>query len=616
MNLPDGYFLQKKKYQLTNTIGQGGFGITYAGVWNTIVKGGLGAMKTKVSVCIKEYFFKDYCYREEKTYAVKVHSETGEKLFDKFKEKLIKEANILSDVHHPYIVNVLEVFEENNTAYIVMEYIKGDSLKYLLDKNGVLPENKIIKYTHQIGNALNFVHRKNIVHLDIKPSNILIDKDDNARLIDFGVSKRYDINQHETSTTTLTLSKGFASIEQYDDEGTQIFSPCPDIYSLGATMYYLLTGIIPIESILRATKQLPLPSSYNSKITQKTEKTIVKAMAVKPENRYPSVKDMLADLDAPPYKLTDPLSDDVKPQTEEQTEVLTKPSLKTTGNEDDESTVVVPNPSNKTLPEKKHTALNKKIKRRTLLSALILLLAFLGYSLFTYFRDFTNLGILTSKVNKFQPFVIDTPFVKTPDSTSVQENTLDDTPADSSLDIQPNSSVPEETVNAGLNAAPTPEIQRESANPRPPENNPRQPIEDNAKQEQEYKELISSTKEKINNNRYKEALSDAKKALEKKVTDEALSLIRLCKEKEEERKLKERLDKYIIFENIDFGALRIVRKKTTHLYGAIDKNGEERIPCKYITVDKVEGGRAFMRSDNLYDIYNMEGNAVGTGLNL
>ncbi|MDR0744190.1 MAG: serine/threonine protein kinase, partial [Tannerella sp.] len=277
MNLPDGYFLQKKKYQLTHIIGQGGFGITYLGIWNTEVKGGLGTMETKVPVCIKEYFFKDYCYRDKNSYAVKVHSETGEKLFDKFKEKLIKEANILSEVHHPYIVNVLEVFEENNTAYIVMEYIKGCSLKYMLDKEGVIAENKILKYIHQIGNALDFVHEKNIVHLDIKPSNILIDKEDNARLIDFGVSKRYDIDKQETSTTTLTLSKGFASIEQYDDEGTQNFSPCPDIYSLGATMYNLLTGVIPVESILRATKQMLPPSSYNSNVTKKTENVILKA---------------------------------------------------------------------------------------------------------------------------------------------------------------------------------------------------------------------------------------------------------------------------------------------------------------------------------------------------
>ena len=193
MNLPNGYLLQKGKYKLTQAIGQGGFGITYKGVWYTEVKGALGAMRTEVPVCIKEYFFKDYCLRDPQSLAVKVHSDTGKMLFDKFKEKLIKEAKILSEVHHPYIVNVLEVFEENNTAYIAMEYIPGDSLKDKLAHEGMLPEPQVLRYIYQIGEALKFVHKKNILHLDIKPSNILIDKEGNARLIDFGVSKRYDV---------------------------------------------------------------------------------------------------------------------------------------------------------------------------------------------------------------------------------------------------------------------------------------------------------------------------------------------------------------------------------------------------------------------------------------
>ena len=293
MNLPDGHLLQNGKYRLTHVVGQGGFGITYRGVWYTEVKGSLGTVKTEVPICVKEYFFKDYCYREPGSQAVKVHSETGKVLFNKFKEKLIKEAKILSEVHHPYIVNVLEVFEENNTAYIAMEYISGFSLKYMLEKNGILPEATVLKYVRQIGEALQFVHDKSILHLDIKPSNILIDKNGNARLIDFGVSKRYDIEQEETSTTMLTLSKGFASIEQYDNEGTQVFSPRPDIYSLGATMYNLLTGTIPTESILRAARPLRNPSEINAAISPKTEAVIIKAMQIIPADRFETVGEML-----------------------------------------------------------------------------------------------------------------------------------------------------------------------------------------------------------------------------------------------------------------------------------------------------------------------------------
>ena len=138
MNLPNEYVLQNGKYRITHTIGQGGFGITYKGVWYTEVKGSLGTVKTEVPICIKEYFFKDYCYRDTNdSFTVKVHSETGRVLFNKFKEKLIKEAKILSEVHHPHIVNVLEVFEENGTAYIAMEYISGCSLKSMMDSSEV-----------------------------------------------------------------------------------------------------------------------------------------------------------------------------------------------------------------------------------------------------------------------------------------------------------------------------------------------------------------------------------------------------------------------------------------------------------------------------------------------
>ncbi|MDR3251101.1 MAG: serine/threonine protein kinase, partial [Tannerella sp.] len=379
--------MQGKKYQLIHTIGHGGFGITYKGVWNTVLKGGLGTMKTNVTVCIKEYFFKDYCYRDMSSYAVKVHSETGKKLFDKFKEKLIKEANILSAVHHPHIVNVLEVFEENNTAYIVMEYITGCSLKYMLDKKGPLAEKKALKYTHQIGNALDFVHDKNILHLDIKPSNILIDKGDNARLIDFGVSKRYDIEEQETNTATLTLSKGFASIEQYDDEGTQNFSPCPDVYSLGATLYNVLTGMVPVESILRTTKPMLAPSLYNANISDKTEKAILKAMEVKPENRFRTMKEMLADLDVPPYEFAEnKLVETRKKSDEDNTELLggTSSAENQDDDENDNEDNTVVSAGNGKQEAAKPPKKKSRKKRRILLTASVLLFVFFGYGLVDY----------------------------------------------------------------------------------------------------------------------------------------------------------------------------------------------------------------------------------------
>ncbi|MDR1524599.1 MAG: serine/threonine protein kinase [Tannerella sp.] len=636
MNLPDGYFLQNRKYQLTHTIGQGGFGITYLGVWNTVVKGGLGAMKTKVPVCIKEYFFKDYCYRDRDSYAVKVHSATGERLFDKFKEKLIKEANILSEVHHPHIVNVLEVFEENNTAYIIMEYIKGCSLKYMLDKEGVLSENRLLRYVHQIGNALDFVHDKNIVHLDIKPSNILIDKDDNARLIDFGVSKRYDIEERVTSTTTLTLSKGFAAIEQYDDEGTQTFSPCPDIYSLGATMYNLLTGVIPVESILRATKQMLPPSSYNANITKKTEKAILKAMEVKPEDRFQVVKEMLASLDIPPYEFSENNLVETKQATEDElTEAINARSSLKSG-DDDDGTVVLPasagDKQQGSVPYPK-----RKIEKRLLLAVVILCFAFLGYAVYSYFTDVTISRDFISGIN--MPGENDGTLDSVPGTSddnglgAVSGESVQDTlqePENTAQQIQSSanddvSTTPE--INSGSNhtSVPNPETNpgRHVTSNTKPEVTSSQPTgnsavetvpENAAKMEKEYSDLIASAKVKMRNSNYKGAHADLMTAVNIKTTEEAIELIHQCKEEEEKIKIKERLSKYQVLNTIDFGNLKIVRHLETMLFGAINEKGEERIPCKYIGVDQSINGRAFLRKDHLYDVYNEKGVCIATAL--
>ena len=373
MNLPNGHVLQNGKYRITHVIGQGGFGITYKGVWYTEVKGSLGTVQTEVPICIKEYFFKDYCYRETESFAVKVHSETGKVLFDKFKEKLIKEAKILSEVHHPHIVNVLEVFEENDTAYIAMEYISGCSLKYMMDREGILPEPKVLRYVRQIGEALQFVHEKNILHLDIKPSNILIDSSGKARLIDFGVSKRYDIEQQETSTTMLTLSKGFASIEQYDNEGTQSFSPCPDIYSLGATMYNLLTGKMPTESILRATRPLQKPSELNKDISPKTEAAIIKAMQIIPADRFQTVDEMMTALDFPAEEETpaNELQNTGGLEAEDDETTVIHPNEQSLQNEDDEDRTIVNSEEIISQPRKKK-------RKGVLISVVITIFACVG----------------------------------------------------------------------------------------------------------------------------------------------------------------------------------------------------------------------------------------------
>ena len=621
MNLPEGYFLKEKKYQLTHTIGQGGFGITYLGVWNTEVKGELGKMRTKVPVCVKEYFFKDYCYRDMDSYAVKVHSDTGEKLFGKFKEKLIKEANILSAVHHPHIVNVLEVFEENNTAYIIMEYIKGCSLKYMLDKEGVLHENKVLKYIHQIGNALDFVHDKNIVHLDIKPGNILIDKDDNARLIDFGVSKRYDIEEQETSTTTLTLSKGFASIEQYDDEGTQNFSPCPDIYSLGATMYNLLTGVIPVESILRATKKMLPPSAYNSNVTPKTEKAILKAMEVKPEDRFHVVKELLAVIDIPPYELAEnTLTEATQLVEDDSTEVLNTHSSSTSSEDVDDRTIVT-HTSSRHLA-KKYSRKNKT-KNKVLIFTGMLICAFLGYIVYNYYSDYMIAkypvpGFYLSGDSTQQETVANNnPSVSKMDSAQIKEQTSlaaqqTTTQIPSNQSTLNNTPIPVQTKPGNTNTA------NNSAGAASSQGADVLTAAKKAEYEKQYNAFIVSAKERMEHGNFYGCREDLLKAEEinkkadLKSSYEVERLRDQCLEKEQQLQKKERLANYETY--YDFGSLKLVRHKTTKLYGAIDAEGNEKIKCKYETPNSTLSGiPEFQLKGGLVDIYDGEGNLLESG---
>ncbi|MDR0748094.1 MAG: serine/threonine protein kinase [Tannerellaceae bacterium] len=576
MNLPTGHCLQNRKYQLLHVVGQGGFGITYKGILHTEVKGPLGKIETEVPISIKEYFFKDYCYRVADTCAVGVHSETGKLLFDKFREKLIKEAKILSDVHHPYIVNVLDVFEENNTAYIAMEYIEGHSLKDILEKKGILPEEKALKYIHQIGQALQFVHDKNILHLDIKPSNILIDKNDNARLIDFGVSKRYDVENRETSTTMLTLSKGFASIEQYDNEGTQVFSPCPDIYSLGATMYNLLTGKIPTESILRAARPLKNPSEQNPSITPRTEEVILKAMQISPADRFQTIAEMMEALDIPPVE-------DVK-----KSDTSREPP-----EENDDDTIVLSPPKQTARPDDEQT-MKKKKKKKTWIIALICIFALIGSSVALLIGNNGPDPIelppeIVSNENSDPNQPVTNELLQTSETTARQVNNREESkPAIPSG--EGNIQQPEAGIRQGEN---------------PGEGNEELPELSPEEKENQYRGLVTSGKQKMNQADFAGAAGDFNKAKELKLTEEVIRLSVANEEKAEEKRIADK--KALYEEKMTFGNYKIVRKKSTGRYGAIDDKGEEKIPCKYVSVDIAGEGRAFEREDKLFDIYNTSG---------
>ncbi len=602
MNLPNGHILQNGKYRITHVIGQGGFGITYKGVWCTEVKGSLGTVQTEVPICIKEYFFKDYCYRESESFAVKVHSETGRILFDKFKEKLIKEAKILSEVQHPHIVNVLEVFEENGTGYIAMEYISGCSLKHIMDREGVLLEPKVLRCVHQIGKALQFVHEKNILHLDIKPSNILIDLSGKARLIDFGVSKRYDIEQQETSTTMLTLSKGFASIEQYDNEGTQSFSPCPDIYSLGATMYNLLTGKIPTESILRATRPLQKPSELNKDISPKTEAVIIRAMQIIPADRFQTVDEMMAALNFPAEEETpaNDLQNTNGQEADDETTVI-HPNGQSSQNEEDEDRTIVNS-------EEIVSQFRKKKRKGRMIFVVITIFACVG-SIVGFLMQGNKVSTKPNITELVSPVEEEKDSVQMSQEATVlrtsDESVLDGEDRQTTMDQQPEKSV-SEIVDEPRKQLDTMQI---------PDGKNKiiiQPALPTVEEiDVEYDALIASGKEKMDKADFTNAKNDFMKAKETKLTEEVVRLLISCDEKEADKLLA---DKKTLYEmKKTFGNLTIVRKKSTMLYGAIDSDANECIPCKYRNVGIAENGRAFEREDSLYDIYNIDGVLINEG---
>jgi serine/threonine-protein kinase len=576
MKLPVGHYLQSKKYQLLQVVGQGGFGITYKGLLFTEVKGPLGAIETEVPISIKEYFFKDYCLRAPDGVSVDVHSETGQLLFRKFKEKLIKEARILSEVHHPHIVNVLDVFEENNTAYIAMEYISGYSLKYLLERDGILAEDKVLKYTHQIGEALHFVHEKNILHLDVKPSNILIDKNDNARLIDFGVSKRYDMEDKETSTTMLTLSKGFASIEQYDNEGTLLFSPRPDIYSLGATMYNLLTGKIPTESILRATRSFRKPSELNPSVTRGTERVILKAMQINPADRFATVAEMLAALGKPPVEDQAAPRHQSPPQPDEN---------------EDETLLYAPAQA----PVRERP--KKKRRKELLIVTLICIFVAVGASVVMLVdKDDHSASVSdTILLPPESPAAEETAGepAATETANAERENTappIIETPpiADMREKLPPVEKPDTDGVNIELSTVSQLTAEEATA---------------------EYEALLASGKEKMNIGNNIEAEEDFLKAMSLNPSNEAAKqLFRLNASQIEEKRVEERIALYE--EKTSFGKYKIVRKKSTNKYGAINEKGEEVILCRYKQADVADEGWAFEREDKLFDIYDTNGELI------
>lgn len=233
--LHTGTLLQNGKYEIADILGQGGFGITYLAKHTLL----------DIKVAIKELYIKDICGRIESTNVVATHTSTNQDYFYRFREKFLKEARNIAKLNHPNIVRVSDVFEENSTAYYVMDYIDGESLGDMVRQRGCIPESEAVLYIKEVGNTLSYLHSLKINHLDIKPNNIMKRRQDGqVFVIDFGVSKQYDPTtlEEDTMTTRMCVSPGYSPSEQYLIGGVSSFSPQADVYALAATLYKLLTG--------------------------------------------------------------------------------------------------------------------------------------------------------------------------------------------------------------------------------------------------------------------------------------------------------------------------------------------------------------------------------------
>lgn len=234
----------KNVYLIDRELGQGAFGITYLAKFKQKLCGEMGSGNAWVQVCIKEFFMRDFNSRSEDGDSVRDAS--GATLVQKYRKAFFREANNLARMHHPGIVNVFEVVEANNTIYIVMEYVDGYSLDEYIQRRGKLTEQEALAFFYQLCDAMQYLHRQKMLHLDLKPKNMMLDEEGHLYLIDFGLSKQYGVDGSAESSTIGLGTPGYAPSEQADFQGgDKSFRATIDIYAMGATLYKMLTGQTP-----------------------------------------------------------------------------------------------------------------------------------------------------------------------------------------------------------------------------------------------------------------------------------------------------------------------------------------------------------------------------------
>ncbi|MEE3450695.1 MAG: PASTA domain-containing protein [Acutalibacteraceae bacterium] len=286
------------RYIIGKVLGYGGFGVTYVG-WD-------GKLRQKVA--IKEYFPTEFSTRMPgKTMLTIFNDQKKKEQFESGLEKFIDEAKRLAKFQNtPGIVKILDAIEENDTAYIIMEYLDGETLTEMLDREGTIEEDKAVEMLMPVMKSLEVVHKTGIIHRDIAPDNIFITKSGDVKLIDFGAS-RYETTSHSRSITVI-IKPGYSPEEQYRSRGDQ--GPHTDVYALAATLYKMVTGVVPPDALERRASCeekrrdiIKLPHLLNKNISKNTENALMNALNVRIEDRTPDIKSFITELKAdPPVK--------------------------------------------------------------------------------------------------------------------------------------------------------------------------------------------------------------------------------------------------------------------------------------------------------------------------
>ncbi|MCD7721082.1 MAG: serine/threonine protein kinase [Prevotellaceae bacterium] len=290
--LPAGAVLQGKTYQysIVKVLGQGSFGITYLATVK--MPGELGALD--VNVAVKEFFMSRLNTRADDRTTVEA---TQSPLVGRYRERFRREAAHLARLRHQSIVKALEVFDQNNTTYFVMEYVDGQSLDEHIQERGKLTEAEALPLFRNVVRAISYMHKERMLHLDLKPANIMLRRDGSVQIVDFGLSKQFsDDGAPETSTTIGLGTPGYAPLEQadYRSEG---FPATLDIYALGATLFKMLCGVTPPNASAVLDDGLPTETLERAHVSGDVVALLTKAMEPMRKRRYQSAEELLRALE-------------------------------------------------------------------------------------------------------------------------------------------------------------------------------------------------------------------------------------------------------------------------------------------------------------------------------